>query len=329
MKLKSINFSKIGRILIVVFSMTVLLTNSFSQDREILIKSAILTAEHDILDKQYRSALRNVEKVKQLSGEYMPKLHYLAMKAYIGLNYYDDARKEIKSYFDIAKEDDSHFNEMVLMISKIDDIELGQEKEKIEISQKRDQEQEEWEKTQKINTIDAYKTFLRTYPNSENASIANQNINHFSNLFLKENKELQDKYFKDYKRKKTLKRLLGWGGVGIGLVSFGRFLYTMGNEIPDFPYIEKEYCDYDIWSGSFNCSYERQLSPFAIGTLVGAGLMTTSFFISTKKRKKLFEDQKSKVNELERNLSFGLTLLNASNSKSIAYSPGINIKFSF
>jgi lipopolysaccharide biosynthesis regulator YciM len=109
-----------------LFSILFTITSCFSlvaQSKDLLYQAEIQAAQNDLKDEQFRSAIRHLEKAKSINPQTTPTIQSLYVKSYLGLTYYDDARTALKTYFEIAKEGDDGFDEMLLLLSKIDDIE--------------------------------------------------------------------------------------------------------------------------------------------------------------------------------------------------------------
>jgi tetratricopeptide (TPR) repeat protein len=239
------------------------------QSNQVLFNAEIQSGNIDLQDQQYRSAIKHAEKAKTYVGQdgTTAQIEYIITKSNIGLGYFDDAKISLKRYFNIAKDDDFGYNEMLLLLSQIDDIE--EETRKAEEAKKTQvkEEKEAWDRAIKINTSEAYQSFATKFPQSINAIEANKLDNNLKiESQLKIERTVLAQYKSKWKGRVTAKWMLLLGGAA-AMTSF--------------------FIDYD-----FN-------GVFAAGMIATT---TGLLFIYPRKYKKRYQKQLNVVNNLEKGL---------------------------
>lgn len=278
--------------------------NLHSQNNDGLIKAHLTSAEQDLRDKQFRSALRNIEKAKELNSGYTSKMHYLSMKAYIGLRYFDDARSEIKKYFDAATEQEPNYNEMLLIITKIDDIEEKMINDKEVESQREQKVKNDWEYAKRISTLNSYENFVKEHPNAEYTDFARSVIDE-NKIIREERKKLQNLH--NYKSGYTV------GVIGL-LVGIPLTLYGI---------------DEAFVKGEDNGGNEI-IGALCLGAGLAGLIVGISGPISASKGKKEYKSQKKKVDDLEKNLKLELSNVRTlNNNADLSFAPGLKLMYKF
>ena len=240
------------------------------QSNQVLFNAEIQSGNIDLQDQQYRSAIKHAEKAKTYVGQdsTTAQIEYIITKSNIGLGYFDDAKTSLKRYFNIAKDDDFGYNEMLLLLSKIDDIE--EETRKSEEAKKTQvkEEKEAWDRAMKINTSEAYQSFATKFPQSINAIESNKLANNLKiESQLKIERTVLAQYKSTWKGRVTAKWMLFLGGAATMAFAAG---------VLD---------DYN--------------SVFAVGMIATT---TGLLFIYPRKYKKRYQKQLNVVNNLEKGL---------------------------
>jgi tetratricopeptide (TPR) repeat protein len=101
--------------------------------KSVRAKSEYVLAEKKFQTKAYSDALKHLDNARKLLGKSNSKIQYLLIKSYYELAAYDKAKEEMDLFFNITPESESssaQYNEIVVLISEIEEQFLKQEKEK-------------------------------------------------------------------------------------------------------------------------------------------------------------------------------------------------------
>lgn len=127
-----------------------------AQSDEVRARAAFLSAQEMYGNGTYDQAVIKLEQVKQLLKSTNPRVEYLLAQCHYELGDAQKAQEAVSKYFELAESDDASYNEMLLMIEKIEANKdsLGKQK----------QMEREWSETQAVNTSMAYQAFIAKYP---------------------------------------------------------------------------------------------------------------------------------------------------------------------
>ena len=280
------------------------------QSNQVLFNAEIQSGNIDLQDQQYRSAIKHAEKAKTYVGQdsTTAQIEYIITKSNIGLGYFDDAKTSLKRYFNIAKDDDFGYNEMLLLLSKIDDIE--EETRKSEEAKKTQvkEEKEAWDRAMKINTSEAYQSFATKFPQSIHAIEANKLANNLKiESQLKIERTVLAQYKSKWKRRVTAKWMFLLGGAATMAFSGG---------VVDEYHRQCCFTKFVIYTGAFS---------------VGMIATTTGLlFIHPRKYKKRYQKQLNVVNNLEKGLITDSSKFSPHWQIGMsAQHPGLTLKFTF
>lgn len=273
-------------------------TTLAAQSNQTLMQSEIQTATTDLQDEQYRSAVRHLDKAKTYLGKdsTTAQIQYLLVKSYLGLEYFDDARREIKRFFDVGRESDFGYTEMLGLLSKIDDLEEYASKQGAVEKNTQMQEDDAWRQAQLANTNEAYRNYISRYPGSPNAIKAREAINRDVQSKLAAEQQLADRYHQKYKSRKALKT---WFLIpGLLATSFGA-LKAMDAFDFDDDYYSYNYYDYNgnYLYTSYGGDYGEEEG---VAWMVAGGVVTLAglAFIHPRKYKKRWKAQEAKIQQL-------------------------------
>lgn len=310
-----------------LFSILFTITSCFSlvaQSKDLLYQAEIQAAQNDLKDEQFRSAIRHLEKAKSIKSQTTPTIQSLYVKSYLGLTYYDDARTALKTYFEISKEGDEGFDEMLLLLSKIDDIENEVAKKEELTKMKAEEEEKAWQKTVTMNTTQAYLDFVSRYPNNENIIKAKAIIKNNLTKELEKETVLAKNYLAKKRGSSVAKNLLFWPGLLLG--AYG------GIKIADIIYFDDRCIQesYDVPSGYYCSEYDYGTKGGIVFAAIGGAMMTTSFFIHPRKYKRLYETQMIKVEQVRKEVQLYSLVLKVNPSNGWAATGlgiGLSVKF--
>jgi uncharacterized protein (TIGR02145 family) len=150
-------------VLLFLFSYTTVL----SQPADIQAKAAFLSAQDAYGNGDYPAAIDKLEHVKKLLGSTNPRVEHLLANAYLENGDVGKAEESMKMYFKLAADNDANYMSMLRMTETI--REKRAEAELIEQLKKLEQiEKEAYQNALKINSSEAFASFLDTYPKSPN-----------------------------------------------------------------------------------------------------------------------------------------------------------------
>lgn len=94
-------------------------TTGFCQSTQVLAKSEYMAAEMDYSEGDYTSTLKHLNKAIEYMGTNNPKIAALMVKTLVAENKWLAAEENIAIYFDKAKDSESSYREMLLLLSTI------------------------------------------------------------------------------------------------------------------------------------------------------------------------------------------------------------------
>jgi hypothetical protein len=295
-------------------------TLNFSQSNQTKFDAEILAAKTDLQDQQFRSAIRHLEKAQTFSasGENAinPQIQHLLVKSYLGLNYYDDARREIKKYFEVAKESDTNYGEMLSLLGKIDDFEENALK-KEDLKKKEGQREEDaWLQAVKEGNEKSYRAFMTQYPNNIHAQEARTWLTEDYQRKIDVEKGIANTYRSQWKGRKGAKTVLLIGGSCITAFGTAKYLDILING------------DYNSLGTSTGDYGEASAVKWMVA---GTGInLIGLLFIHPRKYKKRYKKQIIKIGELEKKgISYAPSKSPVWSIAAANYGTGLTLKYTF
>jgi len=143
--------------------LTILLSacHLYSQTPE--VETILASAAEELESKQYRRALILLDQAKIAQGGNTSKIQSMRVIAYYGLEYYDDAKKEINNYFNTYTEKDEGYEDMLRYLGKLNNLNTpnnpSSQKAKVE-----DLEEKAWANIRLNRNYQDVENYLIDYP---------------------------------------------------------------------------------------------------------------------------------------------------------------------
>ena len=154
---------------------------STAQSNEILARSEFMLAEEAYGGADYNKTIKHLNQAVNYLGSTNPKIQALLVKSYNANGQFEEAKKAIESYFNVADESDGDFMEMVRLVGMIN-----------EATENAGSEEQKWLDAQAKNTIEAYEEFLKAFPDGKYQEEANNlliDLNWFEVLYSMDRKD--------------------------------------------------------------------------------------------------------------------------------------------
>jgi hypothetical protein len=128
----------------------------YSQGPEVLAKSFFLQAQEKYSNEEYALALADIGKVKGYLNGTNPRVEQLSALCHAAMGNADALHQSITSYFELADSSDPGYNEMLMLVGKVDQIK--------EQTAKRDKEESDWKTAVQAGTAAALLQYKVNYP---------------------------------------------------------------------------------------------------------------------------------------------------------------------
>lgn len=132
---------KISILLLLTLVMSISLFKGFAQSNDLEARAACLKGEEAFDNGNYSNAVTYLQEAKSKLGETKPRIQYTLVRALKAAGKYSEAKRELKTFFDVTQEDNSevHFLEMVKSIADLNESERV-EQEKVRAAQVQEQQ---------------------------------------------------------------------------------------------------------------------------------------------------------------------------------------------